>query len=656
MLKLHSVFSDNALFLHSSVLDVRGTCSYGGCVSAEIVKDGEVFSCGEAIADSTGKFCVTLKTPPASFLEYTLKVRVGGEEFSAENILFGELWLASGQSNMEMSNSQQPEWGDEFKSFLSQRHIRAYYERRFAHDAEYPEEPLEDFEGEWKTSEDAEGFLLLSALATAFSKDLFDFFRNCGKEMPVGFINANRGGSTIATWIPDSVFEKCTEISHKRKNGDSWNKMGELNYRQPSSHYNYMVHPLIGVKCRGLLWYQGESDVLAEQTEHIYQKMMIALWECYKELFSGGEDERFPCICSQIYPWAYAPSVPECYTGYLNRAFSELARKYPDAFSLVPVCDLPPIWTYHLDNGPIHPAHKHLLGSRFARLVWNKCYDVSDSQKNAAALESVDKKGNVLRLKFSSVGSGLYIKGNSVRGLYIRSQNSVYVSAKCKIVSDCEMDVWNPYIEKPLYVAYAVSSAEVSTNLFAGEFPVTPFCTEFTDENGNIEIALKPWLSNEYIYDFIYEQPMSKQRKRAFSVPIFKPCADSEICYDSVFQLSGRSLALFGEGESFGAYVTAKQYRPLDLYNYEELRMSVYNSGELDSFLNVYYKEESGDENTVRIDGTAKEELSFGWERVVFDLSKLQKGNITRLDFCFRNKENKTPVANIDNIELVPKQ
>ncbi len=605
-----------------------------------------------------GNFCVTLKTPPASFLEYTLKVKAGEEEFSADNILFGELWLASGQSNMQMSNSQQPEWGDEFKSFLSRRRIRAYSPKRLATDAEYPEEPVEDSEGEWKASEDAEGFLLVSALATAFSKDLFDLFRERGEKMPIGFLDASYGGTPAAAWIPDSTFEKCSKIAYKRKNSDNWNKAGEVNFQQPSSQYNYIVHPLIGVKCCGLLWYQGENDVCREQTEHIYQDLMIALRASYKELFSSGEGERFPCICSQIYPWAYIPSTPECDAGYLNRAFSELARKYPDEFSFVPVCDLSPIWTYHLDNGPIHPAHKYALGSRFARLVWNTCYDASNSQsqKSAAVLESVNKKDNTLRLKFSSVGSGLYIKGNSVRGLYIRSERSVYVPAKCKIVSENEMDVWHPYIEKPLYVAYAVSSGEVSTNLFAGEFPVAPFCTEFTDEYGGVEIALKPWLSNEFIHDFIYEQPMQKQRKRAFSVPIFKPCIDSEICYDTVYQRSGHSLAVFGEGETFGTYVTANQYRPLDLYNYNELRMNVYNSKELDSFLNIYYNEENGDINTVRIDGSVIEELDFGWEIVTFDLSRLEKGNITRLDFNFKNKEDRTPVANIDNIELVPKE
>lgn len=655
MLKLNSVFSDKALFLHSSFLDVRGICAHSEKVSAKLIKDGEIFSCGESTSDSQGRFCVTLKTPPASFLEYTLTVRVGEEEISAERILFGELWIASGQSNMEMPNSQQPGWGDEFKNLIAQRRIRVYYPKRLAANAEYPEEPLEDFEGEWKASDEAESFLIVSALATAFSKDLFDFFRERGEEMPLGFLDVNYGGTPAAAWIPDSTFEKRPKLAYKRKDSDNWNKAGGVNFQQPSSQYNYMINPLIGVKCRGLLWYQGENDTHREQTEHIYQDLMIALRDSYKELFSCGEDERFPCICSQIYPWAYLPSIPECEAGYLNRAFSELARKYPDAFSFVPVCDLSPIWTYHLDNGPIHPAHKYELGKRFARLTWNVCYSDDDVQKGVAVLDSVTRKGNTLRLKFLSVGSGLYIKGNGIRGLYIRSEGSVYVSAKCKIVSENEMEVWNPYIEDPLYVAYAVSSGEVSTNLFAGEFPVAPFCTEFSDECGGVEIALKPWLSNEYIHDFIYEQPMTKQRKRAFSVPIFKPCPDSEICYDTVFQRSGRSLAIFGEGECFGAYITAKQYRPLDLYNYEELRMSVYNSGQLASFLNIYYKEENGDVNITRINGGVEEKLPYGWESLSFDLSKLQKGNITRLDFCFKNKEDGTPIANIDDIELIPK-
>jgi len=383
--------------------------------------------------------------------------------------------------------------------------------------------------------------------------------------------------------------------------------------------------------------------------------MMIALRDTYKELFAPA-NSSFPCICSQIYPWAYEYEKSECDAGYMNRNFTELARKYPDDFSFVPVCDLPPIWTYHLDNGPIHPAHKYKLGRRFAKLTWNFCYEsrFANMQKHPATLRSYSKEGNVLHLEFNDVGEGLYYSGQRVRGIYIRSERSAYVPALCEIVSKNKMDVWHPYIDEPLHVAYAVSSGETETNLFAGEFPVSPFCTEFTEENGYVEIGIKTWLFNDVISDFIYQEPMTKQRKRAFGIPVFMPLCDSEICYDSVFSRSGRSLAVFGDGEYFGAYIKKGLYRPLDLYNYLSLKMSVYNSKELLSFITVYYKEENSIK-TVRIEGVTEEELDFGWERVAFDLSCLPKGDITQVEFAFKSKENRTPTANIDELILVPR-
>ena len=654
MLKLKSFYSDGALFLHSSVLELRGVTEKDTPLTAEICKDGEAFSKASATSDADGSFVISLNTPPASFDTYTVTVRTATDEYSFERVVFGELWLASGQSNMQMSNSQQPEWETRMKKIISERVIRSYHPAKIPTYENFPIDPVTEAGGEWKDSQSPETFALVSALATEFSVALTDLFAAEGKQIPIGFIGTNYGGTSITTWIPDSVFAKNEKFAYKRQNRETWNNTNGVNFQQPSSQYNHMVHPLIGIKVRGMLWYQGENDTRNEEKEHIYSDMLIALHKHYKELFAA--DDIFPCICSQIFPWSYDPATPECKTGYINRSFSELSRKYPHDFSFVPVCDLPPIWTYHLKNGPIHPAHKYALGNRFARLVKNVCYtDSSEVQKCAATLSDIEQRGSVLRLKFSSVGSGLEIKGRNVKCLYVRSERGVYVSAKAKIVSECELDVWHPYVENPKHVAYAVSSGEIGANLFAGEFPVAPFATEFTDEYGGMKIAVKPWLSNEYDNDFIYEEKGAQESKRSFSLPIFYPCTDSEICFDSLYQRSGRALNIWGEGDVFGAYVLVRRYRPIDLYNYSELQMSVYNSAELDSFITLYYKEEDGSTATVKIVGTVKESLDFGWERVSFDLSGLKKGEITRLDFSFTNKESRTRVANIDELLLVPK-
>ena len=656
MIKMANVYSRGALFLHSSVLELRGIADANVSVTAKISIGETVFSEASAQSACDGKFSVTVKTPSASFDEYTVTVTAGNDSYTFDRVLFGELWLASGQSNMQMQNNQQPEWEREFCDIVKQYKIRAYAPKKLDGNQDYPKDPLSDWEGKWVDPENVEGFSWVSALATAFSVKIIDFFKNRGEQIPVGFAHSSYGGTPIATWIPDSVLAKDESISYKRSDRENWNKSATPNYRQSSAQYNYIIHPLIGIKARGMLWYQGESDVLAEQKEHIYEKMLITLHNCYKELFAP-EGEIFPCICSQIYPWAYNPDIPECYTGYMNRCFEKLTRKYPDEFSVVPVCDLPPIWTYHLANGPIHPAHKYALGRRFAKLVWNFCYEdeKTDLQKRPAMLESAEKKEGVIRLTFSEVGSGLFLKGKNIRGLYIRSENGVYTPAFSKIISERELDVWHPYIKNPIHAAYAISSGETETNLFAGDFPVSPFCTEFTDEYTDIQIGVKPWLSNEYIHDFIYEQPITPERKRSFSFPIFMPLPCSEICYDTIYARSGRSVCIFGEDECFGAYITAKQYRPIDLYNYKELQMSVYNSKELNSFLRVYYKTESGSTDIVKIDASSSKELDFGWERVVFDLSQLPSGNVTRLDFCFVNKESKTRITNIDELLLVPR-
>ena len=146
MIKLFSVFSDDALFQADSTLELRGYADPSATLEAQIVNSDEaVVSSASAVADERGFFSIPLTTPAASFDIYTVTVACGDEQITLQNVLFGELWLASGQSNMEMSNAEQPEY-HQILSELEGKMIRVYNMPTTNH---FPAEPNEDARGAW---------------------------------------------------------------------------------------------------------------------------------------------------------------------------------------------------------------------------------------------------------------------------------------------------------------------------------------------------------------------------------------------------------------------------------------------------------------------------------------------------------------------------
>lgn len=657
MITLQHVFSDNALFLHSSTLDIRGNAEKCEKIVVKLIKNGEIIGEWSGMSDNDGCFSVTLNTPAASYDFYDISVKSESDEKLIKDILFGELWLACGQSNMEMSNTQQPEW-DEVREMIRDKKIRAFQQPRLAHTDDYPFEPSSTTEGEWRMSSD-DNFIYVSAIATKFSSNLYDFLAAKGENCPVGFLNTSRGGTCIETWIPADEFGKNERIAHRTPTAEEWNTKGENNYQQPAAHYNFHVAATLGVKARGMLWYQGESNVGGENTGHRYKDYMTALREGYKARFAPSEDAVFPMVSVQLFPWKYSDRN-DTKMGYINMAFSDMAKKSPEEYPFVPICDLPFLWCKWGGNHPIHPIHKYKIADRLSILIENKYYGrkVKNIQTLPPMLKSCVRHGNKLRLTFDNAGDGLFVKGEKARGLYIRSKDGVYTPACYEIVSKNVMNVYHPYIDKPCYAAYAVSSLEPSTNIFAGEFPVTPFCTEFVDGVDNeVKISLKPWLNNEL--DSAFVGRVINTYFDFFNQAIFNPTEGSGVCYDSDFAVTARSLRVYSLDHSikkFGAYILASQYATLDFENYREMKFALYHHRNLEVNLVLYYKENEGTSFVHKIKATAAENGKNGWFEHSVDLSDIPAGEIEKAEFSFTRGENRLSYVFLDDIVLVPKK
>lgn len=221
-------------------------------------------------ADADGKWKARIKTPVASYQPYSIAIS-DGEEKVLNNVLIGEVWFCSGQSNMEMPLrgfwNCPIEGANEVIATASEwKGIRvATIEKNGQL------QPVDNCRGSWKVSNPEN--------APAFSATAFHFARMVNRvlDIPVGIINCSWGGTTVEGWLPREIVSQYPDIDLKRdirkEDGHDW-----WHYLSPVLMYNGMLKPLQNYTIKGFLWYQGESNVGKHKTYAERLKTMVSLW------------------------------------------------------------------------------------------------------------------------------------------------------------------------------------------------------------------------------------------------------------------------------------------------------------------------------------------------------------------------------------------
>ncbi len=248
--ELPDIISDNAVLQQNTKARLWGWAKPGRKVTVTPSWDGKSYT---AKADSkTGRWDVNVDTPEASFTPWTVTFDDGESPKTISNVLIGEVWFCSGQSNMEMPlrgfGIQPIEGAGEAIAYSGKYpHIRmANVPKRQEYDKP------ERVEGKWNVSSPAKA-AEFSALAYFFARSLSDIINT-----PVGIINCAYGGSKLESWLPKEMLDTYPgyDMEAERsgaKTVDPWHRIGVL--------YNGMLHPLAGYTIKGFLWNQGESNV-----------------------------------------------------------------------------------------------------------------------------------------------------------------------------------------------------------------------------------------------------------------------------------------------------------------------------------------------------------------------------------------------------------
>ncbi len=649
-MKLNSIFSSGALLLQNSVTEFRGEGIPGSVITCSLYSGRKLIRKSSAVCFSDGRFSLPLKGEPASFDRYSIEFSCGEEQIVLDDILFGELWLAAGQSNMEMRNNIM----ENCSGFLDEAEkfgIR-YYRFTSPWDAfqNPPFEKAYDTEGKWGSSEDKACFACASAAASAAALVVAERFAAEGKEIPVGFIDTSIGGTPIETWLPleitDGELKDLLIQTGHYTAADKRNLEYKDLFGANSVFYNAVVAPLGGMKARGMLWYQGEGNVSANPVSGIfYKKAIEILHREYKGLFSEREDERFPLICSLLFPWIYGDNG-DVRMGYINQAMTDAAMDNPNEIAVAPIYDLPAKWSYFYDYHPIHPTNKYGVGERLGNLMLSNSYG-EDGLKTAAYFKKSVRKKGALELHFETFGKNLICSGHNLRGFYICGKNGTYIPADAEIVSRSAVRVSSEFISSPSAACYQLGDLENDGNLFCDSLPVAPFATE---RKKPLSVAIKPWLFSDVDSQFRFG---GGSDLNVFNYPIRFPSSDSSLCFDPAYH-AVRIVNTAG-GKTFGMYFKAEKTMPLDLYHYSSLNFTVYSRPEIKVSVKLTLR--NGDTVSERIYcASAESKPGTGIVECTVPF-RISPDTVTeKMELILDASELSYPTAAIGNLALIPKK
>ena len=408
-----------------------------------------------AQADADGFWEVEVQTPPASYTPYTLTVKSGSERLVIRDVLVGEVWLASGQSNMEM-----PIRGfyacpvEGAADVLTAAPLRDRV-RMFKVPRTRSYEPVAEVEGEWWRA-DAATVAEMSATAFFFARKL-----NETLDVPVGILFSAYGGSMVESWLPEEIVKTYPDIRSDRASIEAL----EQDYLSPYMMYNAMICPVKGYTVKGFIWYQGCSNVGKHDTYAGRLEKMVSVWRADW----NDPHARLPFYEVEIAPYAYGGSQSNA-GALLRQSQHDAAKRIPNA-AIVVTNDL--VYPYETDQ--IHPAQKRQVGERLAYLALHRDYGLERVACYSPEAVAAVRQGGTVRVRLSECPDGLD-RWRQIEGLEVAGADGVFYPVREARMEDGMLVVRSESVPDPHTVRYGWGDfAPGNLHSIAG-LPLVPFC------------------------------------------------------------------------------------------------------------------------------------------------------------------------------------
>lgn len=404
--------------------------------------------------DTEGKFEADIKTTNSKEAQ---RIEISGSTSTKiiENILFGEVWLCSGQSNMNMpvkGFNGQPTYGSLMAIATSKNlNIRLFTVHEFG--SKTPLENVQKFTS-WQaaTPENVSEF---SAVAYFFGQQLQEIL-----DVPVGLIHTSWGASTVQAWMSTDALNAFQTIDIDGLD------ISEKTQGIPTVLFNAMIHPLLPYTIKGALWYQGESNRMETAQ---YKKLFPAMVKDWRNRWGNSD---FPFYYVQIAPYTYGDNTE--FQGKANSAFMREAQV--ECLNLIPNSGIA-ITTDLGDEFCIHPPKKKEVAQRLLLNALNQTYGFKKVPYAPPVYKSNEVVNGEIILKFENTDIGLYSYGE-LSGFEIAGKDRVFYPAQATIVDKKEVLVGSHKVTEPVAVRYAWRNWVTGTLYGANLLPVSSFRTD----------------------------------------------------------------------------------------------------------------------------------------------------------------------------------
>ncbi len=451
--KLPAIFGDHMVLQRGAKVPIWGKADPGERVTVRVGAQSHA-----ATADAEGKWRVTLD--PIESSEPVEMTVAGKNAITFRDVLFGEVWVCSGQSNMGFTLKSATGGAEAVKSADRPR-MRLFMVGRAI--KETPQEELS--EGKWDvcTPQTVGGF---SAVAYFFGRDLQDTL-NC----PVGLIQPSWGGTRAEAWIPRPTFD-ALKLPYEPAWTEQWlnppHKPGAAKQEPPRPHeapaclYNGMIAPIAGYALRGVVWYQGETNTA--YGEH-YHRVLAALITSWRDAWgqgdpSTGSGQDFPFLVVQLPNFKNQRFWP-----ITREAQARVARELPNV-GLAITIDVG-------ESGDIHPKEKLTVAKRVAMVAKKMAYGL-DVPHSGPVFRSMGVEGSKVIIRFDHLAGGLVTKGDMLEGFEVAGGDGKFVPARAAIEGETVV-LSADGVATPKAVRYAWANDPKCTLYNKADLPAAPF-------------------------------------------------------------------------------------------------------------------------------------------------------------------------------------
>lgn len=478
-LRIAKIFTDHAVLQREMSVPVWGWGKPGGKVEVQFAGQAKV-----AEADESGKWMVRLDPMCASFEPRKLKVSSGGTVVELADILVGEVWLASGQSNMGFTIPKSTH-AEEARKVIPHPNLR-----RFKVGSYIADEPVADIGAEgafqdrrWRTGGTGQwrqvdtgrfGLDWSSAVAAWFAHEV-----RMSQNVPVGLVESHFGGSKLYCWMPRECLKRSTEFTRDiiepyrlqkarwKEKYSAWEVDPNRDPNRPPTEpwrlsclYNAMIAPIAPLAMRGVIWYQGESN---QGRAEAYRRQLPTMVTEWRKAF-GREDFAFLAV--QLPAFGKVREWPRSPFSEMRESISFLERTLPHTASVVSTdCGLP---------DEIHPPLKKPIGQRLALAAMAKVYGEKDLVWSGPTFRSAEFRANAATVHFNHVGSGLVAKDGPLVGFALAGMDQKFHVADGKIVGDT-VELHCDAVKEPVAVRYAWQDSPIANLWNADGLPAGTF-------------------------------------------------------------------------------------------------------------------------------------------------------------------------------------